>query len=75
MVIVNLHCLPTFLPIHDFFFDLLLYLGFLCLFSLEVHTEVKIKNKILLCFIALLTLANILSYLNVTTKQAYNQLI
>lgn len=48
MVIVNLHCLPTFLPIHDFFFDLLLYLGFLCLFSLEVHTEVKIKNKILL---------------------------
>lgn len=48
MVIVNLHCLPTFLPIYDFFFDLLLYLGFLCLFALEVYTEVKIKNKILL---------------------------
>ena len=48
MVIVNLHWLPTFLPIHDFFFDLLLYLGFLFLFSLEVHPEEKIKNKILL---------------------------
>lgn len=44
MVTVNLYCLTTILPIHDFFFDLLLYLGFLCLFSLEVHPEEKNKK-------------------------------